>query len=191
MTKLWDGLAINGDLAARVLYDDPLQHGADGLETIGYHDRACNHHSHVGQFSGQRARQAEEERRPKPATTTKIYDIGDSIIMGLDVLGLITELKSPLDQRVTIGGRAEARYRKYINGFVPDDYETGLHPALRTKKYFRENGLEVAPSNVYAAGVATPFSWVFLPIVQPINGVSYLYNCIRNCIRNWKQAAKR
>jgi hypothetical protein len=99
--------------------------------------------------------------------TTKIYDIGNSVLMGLDVLGLISELKSK--QPVTIGGCAQRRYREYINSFVPVDYEPSLHADLRTKRYFHAQGLEVAAVNIYAAWIATFFSWILLPIVQPLN----------------------
>ncbi len=106
-------------------------------------------------------------------TTTKIYDIGNSVLMGLDVLGLISELKS--QHPVTIGGCAQQRYRQYINSFVPAEYEPQLHPDLRTKRYFHAQGLEVAAVNIYAAWIATFFSWIFLPIIQPIN----LYRLVR------------
>jgi hypothetical protein len=99
--------------------------------------------------------------------TTKIYDIGNSVLMGLDVLGTIMELKS--ENPVTIGGRAQKRYRQYVRSFVPEDYEPTLHPDLRVKRYFQAQGLELAPINVYAGWIATFFSWVLLPILQPIN----------------------
>lgn len=93
--------------------------------------------------------------------------------MGLDVLGTVMELKSK--DPVTIGGRAHRRYREYIRSFVPEDYEPELHPDLRVKKYFQAQGLEVAAMNVYAAWIATFFSWPLFPIIQPIN----LYRWVR------------
>lgn len=110
-------------------------------------------------------------------TTTKIYDIGNSILMGLDVLGLIAELKRA--HPVTIGGCAQRRYRDYIKSFVPADYEPQLHPDLRIKRYFNAQGLELAAVNVYAAWIATFFSWITLPIIQPIN----LYRLLKG----WRQ----
>jgi len=103
----------------------------------------------------------------------KIYDVGNSVLMGLDVLGTMIELKS--ENPVTIGGRAHKRYREYIKSFVPDDYEPELRPDLRVKKYFQAQGLEVAAMNVYAAWIATFFSWPLFPIIQPIN----LYRWVR------------
>lgn len=107
--------------------------------------------------------------------STKVYDIGNSVLMGLDVLGTVLELKS--ENPVTIGGRAYQRYRKYVKSFVPHDYEPNLHPDLRVKKYFQAQGLEVASINVYAGWIATFFSWVLFPIIQPIN----LYRLVLAC----------
>lgn len=97
----------------------------------------------------------------------KIYDIGNSVLMGLDVLGTVLELKS--ENPVTVGGRAQKRYREYVRSFVPADYEPALHPDHRVKKYFQAQGREIAPINIYAGWFATFFSWVLLPILQPIN----------------------
>jgi hypothetical protein len=105
---------------------------------------------------------------------TKIYDIGNSVLMGLDVLGTVLELKK--DDPVTIGGCAHKSYREYIQSLVPGDYEPKLHPDLRVKKYFQAEGLEVASINVYAGWIATFFSWILLPVIQPIN----LYRLIRS-----------
>src|SRR5574337_703826 len=99
--------------------------------------------------------------------TTKIYDIGNSIIMGLDVLGTALELKK--ENPVTIGGQALKRYRKYIASFVPAHFAPDLHTDLRLKKYFQAEGLEIAAINIYAGWIATFFSWLLLPIIQPIN----------------------
>lgn len=99
--------------------------------------------------------------------STKVYDIGNSVLMGLDVLGTVLELKS--ENPVTIGGRAHQRYRKYVKSFVPHDYEPNLPPDLRVKQYFQAQGLEVASINVYAGWLATFFSWLLFPIIQPIN----------------------
>jgi len=106
-------------------------------------------------------------RRMSIQMQTKIYDIGNSVLMGLDVLGTVLELKK--EDPVTIGGCAHKSYREYIRSLVPCEYEPKLHPDLRVKKYFREHGLEVAPLNIYAGWIATFFSWVLLPILQPIN----------------------
>jgi len=103
----------------------------------------------------------------------KIYDLADSVLMGLDVLGTVTELKS--ENPVTIGGRAQRRYRQYVQSFVPKDYEPELHPDLRVKKYFQAQGLEVAAMNVYAAWIATFFSWPLFPLIQSVN----LYRLVR------------
>lgn len=103
----------------------------------------------------------------------KIYDIGNSVLMGLDVLGTVLELKS--ENPATIGGCAHKSYREYIRSLVPGDYQPNLHPDLRVKKYFQAQGLEVASINVYAGWIATFFSWILLPILQPIN----LYRLIR------------
>jgi hypothetical protein len=97
----------------------------------------------------------------------KIYDLGNSMLMGLDVLGTVLELNS--ENPVTIGGRAHQRYREYVKSFVPEDYHPNLHPDLRVKRYFQAQGLKVAAVNVYAAWIATFFSWILLPILQPIN----------------------
>lgn len=104
--------------------------------------------------------------------TTKIYDIGNSVVMGLDVLGTALELKK--ENPVTIGGAALKRYRSYIKSFVPEDFAPDLHPDLRTKKYFQSEGLEIASINIYAGWVATFFSWLLLPFIQPINLVRVL-----------------
>lgn len=114
--------------------------------------------------------------------STKIYDIGNSVLMGLDVLGTVLELKS--ENPVTIGGRAHQRYRTYVKSLVPHDYEPYLHPDLRVKRYFQAQGLEVAPINVYAGWIATFLSWVFFPILQPIN----LYCLVR---ARWLKRARR
>ena len=98
---------------------------------------------------------------------TKIYDIGNSVLMGLDVLGTALELKK--ENPVTIGGCAHKGYREYIKSLVPSEYESNLHSDLRVKKYFRTEGLEVASINIYAGWIATFFSWVLLPILQLIN----------------------
>jgi len=105
--------------------------------------------------------------------TYKIYDLGNSVLMGLDVLGTVLELKK--EDPITIGGRAHRRYREYLQSFVPESYEPDLHPEIRVKKYFQAQGLEVAPMNVYAAWIATFFSWPLFPIVQAIN----LYRLVR------------
>ncbi len=112
---------------------------------------------------------------------TKIYDIGNSVLMGLDVLGTVLELKS--ENPVTIGGRAHKRYREYVQSLVPKDFEPDLHPDLRVKKYFQAQGLEVAAINVYAGWIATFFSWILLPIIQPIN----LYRLLR---ARWSRRAE-
>jgi hypothetical protein len=104
--------------------------------------------------------------------TTKIYDISNSVLMGLDVLGTALELKK--ENPATIGGAALKRYRSYIKSFVPEDFAPDLHPDLRTKKYFQSEGLELATVNIYAGWVATFFSWLLLPILQPINLVRIL-----------------
>ena len=93
--------------------------------------------------------------------------------MGIDVVGTALELKK--QNPVTIGGKALQDYRKYIKSFVPDDFAPELHEDLRTKKYFQAEGLEMAAINVYAGWIATFFSWLLLPIVQPIN----LYRVIK------------
>ncbi len=111
----------------------------------------------------------------------KVYDIGNSVLMGLDVLGTVLELKSK--NPVTIGGCAHKRYREYVKSLVPSDYEPNLHPDLRVKKYFQAQGLEVASINVYAGWIATFFSWVLLPILQPIN----LWRMVR---ARWQQQAE-
>ena len=105
--------------------------------------------------------------------TYKIYDLGNSVLMGLDVLGTVLELKK--EDPITVGGRAHRRYREYLQRFVPENYEPDLHPEIRVKKYFQAQGLEVAPMNVYAAWIATFFSWPLFPLVQAIN----LYRLMR------------
>ncbi len=105
--------------------------------------------------------------------TTKIYDIGNSILMGLDVLGTVTEMHS--NDPVTIGGKACKRNRDYIKSLVPEDYEPGLSSDMRVRKYFKEEGLEVAPINIYAGWISTFFSWPLFLVIQPIN----LYNKLR------------
>lgn len=99
--------------------------------------------------------------------STKIYDIGNSVLMGLDVVGTAMELKK--ENPVTIGGCAHKSYRQYIRSLLPSDYEPSLHSDLRVKKYFRSQKLEVASINIYAGWIATFFSWILLPILQPIN----------------------
>jgi len=93
--------------------------------------------------------------------------------MGLDVLGTALELKK--EHPITIGGKALKRYRQYIQSFVPEEFAPDLHPDLRTKKYFQAEGLEVASINIYAGWIATFFSWLLIPIIQPIN----LYRVIK------------
>jgi len=99
--------------------------------------------------------------------TTKIYDISNSIIMGLDVLGTALELKA--ENPVSVGGKALKRYRRCIASFVPESFAPALHPDLRLKRYFQAEGLEIAAINIYAGWIATFFSWLLLPILQPIN----------------------
>ena len=109
-----------------------------------------------------------------PSETMKVYDIKDSVLMGIDVIGTTLELKS--ENPVTVGGKANKRYLEYVRSFVPEEYEPHLNDDIRVKKYFQKEGLEVAPLNVYAGWMATFLSWIFLPITQPIN----LYNFARS-----------
>ena len=103
----------------------------------------------------------------------RLYDIGNSVLMGLDILGTALELKSK--NPVTIGGCAQRSYREYIQSLVPTDYEPNLRADLRVQQYFRTQGLEVASANIYVGWIATFFSWMLLPLVQSIN----LYRLIR------------
>lgn len=103
---------------------------------------------------------------------TEIYDLRDSLLMGLDVVGTALELGS--DQPVTVGGRAHWRYRRYLLSFLPEGFRPELPPDLRVKRYFRAQGLRLAPANVYIALVATFLSWPLVPILQPLNLCRFL-----------------
>lgn len=112
------------------------------------------------------------ERYRRKRGTTKIYVVGYSILMGIDVLGTVLEMKS--DDPITIGGRALHKYRRYLASFVPKDFAPLIHPDLRLKRYFQAEELELSSLNVYAGWIATFFSWPLLPIVQSINLFQWL-----------------
>lgn len=99
--------------------------------------------------------------------TTPILDLSNSLLMGLDFVG--TSIERRRERPVTIGGCAQRRYLDYVEGLVPSDYRPDLHPDLRVKRYFKQEGIQTAPTNVYVMALATFLAWPLLPITQTIN----------------------
>lgn len=98
---------------------------------------------------------------------TPIVDMSNSLLMGLDFVG--TAIERGRDHPVTIGGCAQRRYLDYIQNLVPPNYRPDLHPDIRLKRYFREEGIKGAPTNVYILLIATFVAWPLLPLTQAIN----------------------
>lgn len=98
---------------------------------------------------------------------TSIVDMSNSLLMGLDFVG--TAIERRREHPVTIGGRAQRRYLNYVQGLVPRDYRPDLHPDIRRKRYFKQEGIQAAPANVYTMLLATFAAWPLLPLTQTIN----------------------
>ena len=96
-----------------------------------------------------------------------IYDLPDSLVMGIDPVG--TFLERGESDPVTVGGRAEWRFRARMEAHLPADYEPGLRQTERIKRYFQAQGFELARANVYAGVVATFCSWFLMPVILPLN----------------------
>lgn len=104
--------------------------------------------------------------------TYRIYDLSNSFLMGLDLVGMALERRSA--SPATLGGRAHRRYMEYVRGFVPEDFRPDLHPEVRVQRYFQVEGLHIAPANVYVALAATFLSWPLLPVIQLLNLLNLL-----------------